>query len=61
VLYSIDDKSSRQTARFERQLVVDRRRHSKKKMALLRQRAEVRRLSELISREHKVNTDRLIN
>jgi len=47
--------SRRQTLQFERHLAEDHRRHTKQAKALLSQRAEVRRLSDIINREHKVS------
>jgi len=52
----IDDKSRRQTVKFERHLAEDHQLHMKQAKALLIQRAQVRRLSDIISREHKASS-----
>ena len=52
----VDDKSRGRTVKFERQLVADRQRYVKQASVLLSKRAELRRLSDVISRRHKVIT-----
>jgi len=53
-----DSRFSRQVARYERQLMQDQRRHSDQQAALLAQRRQIHRLSNIITRERKVRESR---